>query len=107
MTYATEFPAFVLGNDAHGTAVRIPNGFDDESWHNDAMPSWYHERDSVRLWIDWADPTQRDTPEFPRFLVFTEVRDDDGGILSEKTLAASDNWMEILEAIAAHRESKS
>jgi hypothetical protein len=65
MKYKTEFPDFVLD-------VEIPAGFNDNSWHNNAMPCWYRELPDgqmVVLWIDYADPALRDNPNNARFVL--------------------------------------
>jgi len=54
-TYKTEFPDFVLD-------VEIPPGFEDNSWHNDTMPNWYHEGKQLHLWIDYTDDSLREMP---------------------------------------------
>lgn len=50
--YREEFPEF------GELDVQIPLGFNDVSWHNDAMPSFQMKLpcgNSVRLWIDYLD----------------------------------------------------
>ena len=47
------------------------NGFDDVSWHNDAMPCMervfqYEKKPNVtvKIWIDWQNPNYSDFAEF-------------------------------------------
>ena len=61
--YQREFPDFPdFGFDPRD------HGFDDESWHNNACPSF--RRGNLVFWCDHEDRTQRDLgPESPRFLL--------------------------------------
>lgn len=62
-TYKTEFPDFP---DADWPAM--PAGFEDSSWHNDAMPSIASEH--YQIWIDYADVALREYGDkYPRFNV--------------------------------------
>jgi hypothetical protein len=50
--------------------VVLPEGFTDESWHNDTMPSFARKLWNgyfLRLWIDYLDPSKREVKERPRF----------------------------------------
>ena len=70
MTYATEFPNFAdMPSD-------IPAGLIDRSWGNDACPSftiWERETGfrygQLVLWIDHANPEEREVATGKRFLV--------------------------------------
>lgn len=50
----------------------IPAGFVDTSWHNDSCPSFSKQLDDHRrvcLWIDYADPAERETGVAGRYYV--------------------------------------
>lgn len=50
--------------------VCLPDGFTDESWHNDTMPSFVRKLWNgyfLRLWIDYKDPSKREIQGRPRF----------------------------------------
>ncbi len=64
MTYQTEFPDF----DPASMPI-IPDGFTDRSWKNEACPCFIHEATGIVLWVDFADPEQREFSEMSRFTV--------------------------------------
>lgn len=62
--YLREFPDFGVLD------VRLPPGFADESWHNDAMPSFAKELPNgyfLKLWVDYADQSMSEVPMTSRF----------------------------------------
>jgi hypothetical protein len=79
-------------------------GWEDTSWHNDVCPSFIasrarpeNERDSLSVWIDYADPAQR---EFPQGGRFTAHRMDEVGNLVE-CLGSTNHWTRILRIVRA------
>lgn len=92
--FRTEFPDF---NAADMPA--IPAGFVDQSWHNDACPSFRNEERHLTLYIDYANPDQREFPDCVRFSVVRE--DYDGTDADRAHLAETDDWEEVLAAIEA------
>ena len=89
-TYATEFPDFVLD-------VVIPEGFHDQSWHNDVCPSFSGR--GVRLWIDYKDPEQREMMG-KRFMMQRENEDGEPQNEPDDLLLETDDWNEVLAKIA-------
>jgi len=75
----------------------IPQGFYDSSWHNDACPSYYSERDSIRIWINYVDHDLREHEFGTRFSAYQEL--DDGSI----PIAASDDWHTIVDAVIEYQ----
>ena len=72
-TYKTAFPCFT-------DEMPIFEGFEDTSWKNDACPSFQFPLGGgsfLRVWVDYADPSQRDCPELERFAVDL-IHDEDG-----------------------------
>lgn len=63
MTCYREFPDFPVAD-----MPALPEGWIDTSYHNDACPS-YTSPDGVVIWIDYADPAQREFPGQARFTV--------------------------------------
>lgn len=62
--YLREFPDYGVLD------VTLPLGFTDESWHNDAMPSFAKELPNgyfLKLWIDYADQSKSEVPMTSRF----------------------------------------
>jgi hypothetical protein len=86
--WKTEFPDFDSMPD-------IPANWTDISWHNDTCPSF--ECGNVRIWIDYADPEQREFSTPTRFAVvpFNEDADHFDALLE------SDDWSEILTFVAS------
>jgi len=58
-TYLTEFPDF------GPIDVAIPHDFHDDSWWNDACPSFTRDlgQGQVVIWVDYADPSKRERPD--------------------------------------------
>src|ERR1700759_3198946 len=88
MTYRTEFPDF----DADGAAkldslLANPEAWVDVSWHNDTCPSIMC--DVFVLYADYADPTQREFEEAPRFTMHCE----------DVILLMTDDWADVLAFI--------
>lgn len=82
----------------------IPQGFVDESWHNDACPCLAASIDDVRrvrVWMDYADPMMRETgPEDAvrgqksmRYTV--SLYGEDGGHLDD--VYSTDSYIEAIE----------
>lgn len=90
-TYSTEFPDFVLD-------VIVPSDFADQSWHNDTMPSFAGH--GLRLWIDYKDPSMRETEGGTRFCLQREDADGELQNDEEGILLQTDDWSEVLAMIA-------
>lgn len=59
MKYKDEFPDF-------DHEPMVPDGFEDHSWHNDAMPRFYHPILRLTLWVDYVTKSLRDGPDGAR-----------------------------------------
>lgn len=91
MSYKTEFPDFVLD-------VEIPEGFTDQSWHNDVCPRFERALPDGRylsIWVDFADPKEREYSNCHRFAV--DLHEPDSTYL--RTLIRSDNWQDIVDFV--------
>jgi hypothetical protein len=99
--YQTEFPEFDLG-------VAIPAAWDDISWHNDTCPSWCagftKEGHIVKVWVDYADPNDREFEDIGRFGVVIQI--DGGGDVEGADAYAGNDWDEVLAFVAAHVSSQ-
>ncbi len=83
---AREFPDF----DCATLPADIPEFMIAQPWHNEACPSWRTEGDQLELWIDFADPAQREFPEAEgRFLVQTRF---EGADDRHTILYYGDDW---------------
>jgi hypothetical protein len=91
--YQTEFPDFPPAD-----LPAIPQGFEDNSWHNDSCPNFISAELGLRIWIDFADSKQRDIMEGSRFTL--EPSDNEDNITDA---ICSDEWPVILEAIEEER----
>lgn len=90
MTYRTEFPDF-----DPATMPAIPAGWRDQSWHNDLCPSFNAGNGKV-VFIDFADPAQREMKEGARFVVLRDPELDD----CNDTMFQSDDWEAVLAFVA-------
>ena len=88
MTYRSEFPDFPAGD-----MPAIPDGFEDVSWHNDAMPRF--EGHGVRIWVDYADKTLREYEDGARFSV-CKIEDEN----DSRAYLSTDEWAAVLAFIA-------
>ena len=94
MSYKTEFPDFVLD-------VEIPEGFSDQSWHNDVCPRFEKDFPDGRyltIWVDFADPTEREYSNCHRLAV--DLYEHDATYV--KTLIRSDDWPEIVDFVKGY-----
>lgn len=92
--YKIEFPDFPAED-----MPAVPEGFTDESWHNDACPVLGNEDTGLYIWIEYSDDNMRENgPDGGRFIL--EHRDEDG---DPTTIIETDEWQEVLDAIAAHK----
>jgi len=93
-SYQTEFPDFALD-------VIIPDTWEDISYHNDACPSFYagvtQEGYSVKVWVDYTDPKEREFPQMDRFCVVIE----DNLIIETDTHEGND-WDAVLKFVATY-----
>lgn len=92
-TMAREHPRF----DQSTLPADIPDGFEDVTWCNDTCPSFLNEKAGLIIFVDYAAPEDREEPDMPRFSLGAW----DGGSTGN-ALALSDNWADIIAAIAAH-----
>lgn len=67
MSIQREFPSY---DDMKGFADLLDKlpGFVDSSWHNDTCPSMEHEQSQTRIWVEYADPDNRENAG-PRFSI--------------------------------------
>lgn len=80
--------------------VALPDGFVDTSWKNDTMPSFSRElpnHQQLKLYIDYPNPADREEPQSKRF--YLGVYED--GVEHVRDVASSDDYAEILQALAA------
>ena len=89
-SFRTEFPDYPVED-----MPTLPQGWVDQSWHNDACPSFISEALGLTLWIDYRKVEDREMIG-SRFLVCA-VGD------NSEALLASDDWDEV-EAFIARRE---
>lgn len=87
-SYKTEFPDFELDVD-------LPEGFEDNSYHNDAMPNWIDENRNLILWIDYKDKERSEMQGLRFCLCYGDAEQYPMMI----TLHQCDDYNEILTAI--------
>lgn len=93
MTYRTEFPDYP---PADMPEMPLGFGFEDNSWRNDACPCFASQSKRLMVWVDYADPAQREL-DGPRFTLMTTGPDGDPG----DELLSTDDWSAILSKIAS------
>ena len=93
-SYQTEFPDFAMD-------VIIPDSWEDISYHNDACPSYHAgltpEGYSIKVWIDYTDPKEREFPQMDRFCVVIE-----DNLLIETDTHEGNDWDAVLKFVATH-----
>lgn len=99
MTWQTEFPDFKAAD-----MPEPPEGFEDVSWHNDAMPSFFNEELQLRLWINYADPQMRESTAMTRYCL--EATDAECQPHEPHWYYNTDNWSGIMTTIKHHRDAK-
>lgn len=95
--FCTAFPDFPAADFPD-----LPAGFTDSSFVNDACPSIKNETLGLLIFIDWADPTEREY-EGGRFIVY--AMDADGIIADSKTLISTDDWSAVITLIAERTDA--
>lgn len=85
------------------TLPSIPPHWVDRSWHNEPCPSFQiGEGQGLIVFIDYADPAQREHPETVRFSV--HGLDEKGMFPAEPIiLLEGDDWEAVLAAVMAHQ----
>lgn len=73
----------------------IPEGWEDQSWHNDTCPSFL--ANGLRVFIDYADPAQRELPDTPRFSVSREPTEAEN--YTHDAELQTDDWSEVLRFV--------
>ncbi len=95
MSYKEEFPHFELD-------VQIPDGFEDNSWHNDVCPNWIKNNSDgsvINLWIDYKNPEEREMKKGKRFMIFHFKNDEDLSIDSANFSYHGNDYNVILKMI--------
>ncbi|PPQ35581.1 hypothetical protein SAMN06265338_12616 [Rhodoblastus acidophilus] len=96
-TFSVEFPDF-----DPATLPKLPQGFQDDSWHNDACPSFHNAQLRLSIFIDYAAPEMRAFADGVRFHIFRT--DEDGGRLPANDASfTSDDWSEIQTYVLAEQ----
>jgi hypothetical protein len=93
MTYRAEFPDF-----DPATLPAIPAGWTDQSWHNDACPS-FNAGNGMVVFIDFADASLKEFEDTKRFTVHADPEIHD----SNDVLFETDEWNECLAFLIAKK----
>lgn len=94
---ARAFPDF-----DQATLPVIPVGFDDSPCHhNDMCPSFIHEATGLLLYIDYANPDDRDLPETGRFMLSQMQMHAEYGWQAgdSDAIIVTDDWLAMFGAI--------
>jgi len=95
--YRQEFP------DRMPIDVAIPDGFVDDSWRNDICPKFVNIDAGLLLWIEEPDPAERETSDWPRFLLERVERLPDGYEFLDDVLVRSEHFDDVLKEIEAEK----
>jgi hypothetical protein len=90
--YKIEFPCFT-------DMPSMPLGFEDNSWHNDAMPSFVSEAQGLIIWVDYLNPADREFSEANRFIVARYLDEN----FTDDVLLATNDWQAVLAFVNAWR----
>lgn len=82
----------------------IPEGFEDVSWHNDAMPNFVDEENGLQLWINYPIQGLRENHMQEEFLLCQFHKDDKEMAGANVTLYSGNNWVECINAIKRARD---
>lgn len=88
MTFQIEFPDYPAAD-----MPAIPAGFEDSSWHDDACPCFINEGAGLIIWVDFANPSDREFPDQKRF--YLNLYDQGPG----DEILATDDWSEVIAAV--------
>jgi hypothetical protein len=81
----------------------LPEGWTDQSWHNNACPSFLHDASGLSLWVDYPEPGQREHATARRFLLsLCSHRDPVHGWQStgdDTDCFATDDWAALLRSL--------
>lgn len=77
-----EFPAYLKG-EITVPSFLLEEPFVDQSWHNDACPSFFFPDGSIIIWVDWDNPMYRECSEMKFTVVRVEVEADGGQDIGE------------------------
>ena len=114
--WQNEHPRYLREFPDYDTELRMISGFEDSSWHNDAMPSIsrYFKMDNaqppliraVEVWQDYMNRERSEmapyNPDEPYFRFCVDVTDDDE--IAQPLLSTND-WREV-EACALKAAAK-
>lgn len=89
--YRREFPDF-----PETDMPAIPDGFTDCSWHNCACPCFASDAAELEIWVDFADPANREFPDWKRFRVSRQR----GGIETSGPAFETDDWGDVVAFVA-------
>jgi hypothetical protein len=94
--YKQAFPDFLLD-------VEIPEGFVDCSWENEPCPSFQNKELELILYVDYADPDQREFADSERFSLVETAN----GMFTENNdqLINTNEWDKILLEIENRKAS--
>ena len=78
------------------------DGFKDSSWHNDVSPCMINETKHICIWLDYVDPTQRETGYHGHRFIVTRLTKDNQHIADESAeLLGTDSWDEVIAFVKA------
>ena len=78
----------------------LPDGWRDDSWHNDAMPKFVSPCGFYFLWVDYENPDEREWGrDFKRYLIVKVQEAFNVGVSDEEHVLLTDSLDEVLQFI--------
>jgi hypothetical protein len=77
--------------------VTLPSGWEDVSWSNDASPSWVSPDGKYKLWVEYKNKDERESPNYARFSLIT--MDEDGDDDPDGPSLDTESWKEMEDFI--------
>lgn len=90
--------------------VEIPAGFVDASYRNDSCPAFLNEEAGLFLFVDYANPDDREHPDLSRFSLVQGTPHATYGLQRDENnvdLISTDDWSEVLATLDRHLSEKS
>ena len=78
----------------------LPEGWKDDSWHNDAMPKFVSPCGFYFLWVDYENPDHREWGRnFKRYLIVKVQEAFNVGVSDEEQVLLSDSFDDVRQFI--------
>lgn len=90
--------------------VVLPPGFVDGSFRQDSCPTFINEEAGLFLFVDYANPDDREVPDLQRFSLVQGTPHPVHGLQRDNQnidLISTDDWAEVIETLERHLSDSS